>query len=45
MRLTISSPCRKSWADMTGGVTLNEDFIRKHPPKGETFNLFKEDQK
>jgi len=25
------------------GVTLNEDFIREHPPKGETFNLFKED--
>jgi len=25
------------------GVTLNEDFILEHPPKGETFNLFKED--
>jgi galactonate dehydratase len=25
------------------GVTLNEDFIKEHPPKGETFNLFKED--
>ena len=25
------------------GVTLNEDFIREHPPQGETFNLFQED--
>jgi galactonate dehydratase len=25
------------------GVTLNEDFIKEHPFKGETFNLFKED--
>jgi galactonate dehydratase len=25
------------------GVTLNEDFIREHPPQEETFNLFKED--
>jgi len=25
------------------GVTLNEDFILEHPPKGETFNLFRED--
>jgi galactonate dehydratase len=25
------------------GVSLNEDFIREHPPKAETFNLFKED--
>jgi galactonate dehydratase len=25
------------------GVTLNEDFIKEHPPKNETFNLFKED--
>jgi galactonate dehydratase len=25
------------------GVTLNEEFIREHPPKDETFNLFKED--
>jgi galactonate dehydratase len=25
------------------GVTLNEDFIREHPMKGEHFNLFKDD--
>jgi galactonate dehydratase len=25
------------------GVTLNEDFIREHPPKRETFNLFQDD--
>jgi galactonate dehydratase len=25
------------------GVTLNEDFIKEHPMRDETFNLFKED--
>jgi len=25
------------------GVTLNEDFIKEHPFKGESFNLFKKD--
>ncbi len=25
------------------GITLNEDFIREHPPQEEKFNLFKED--